>query len=237
MQENASGFSDRPGLSERRRDMLVGLLIIILAFGGCMGLSLWGMSKSTPTLAPEPEPPSLERIPGYPDRVDPFALIERARDLSVRTKFRGFVADGVSSDGTVNLKSKKSSIRFSFQDPEGIGHQPPRQGGTLPMRRYCGLQSVHLEKEGVYADHDQPERACPHASPENLPIPKDCNLEDIWEIAERRKVPTKGTARIEFYDAFDGPAFRFKKDRHQFAVAAGDCTRILTARDARGNVP
>jgi hypothetical protein len=222
---------------ERRRDMMVGLLIIIVAFGGCMALSLWGMSRSTPSLAPEPKPPSLERLPGYPDEVDPLALIDRARGLSVRTKFRGFVATGVDSEGTVDLNTKGHSIRFSFQDPSGIGHQPPREGGTLPLRRYCGLQSVYLMKKGIYADVDQPERACPHNTPENLPIPKKCSLKDIWDIAEKRRIPASGTARVEFYDSFDGPAFRFKKDKHEFVVSADDCKRILSGRAGRGIVP
>jgi hypothetical protein len=222
---------------ERRRDKWTGLLIIVLAFGGCMGLSLWGMSKSTPELAPEPAPPSLERIPGYPDHVDPLLLIDRAREASVRSKFRGFVASGVEPSGKVNLKLKGNSIRFAFQDPSGIGHQPPREGGTLPMRRYCGLQSVFLRKEGVEADTDQAQRSCPSATPENLPLPKDCTLEDVWEIAEKRRVLPTGTARIEYFDSFDGPAFRFRKDRHQFILSAADCNKILTGRAGRGLVP
>lgn len=226
-----------PVSKERRRDKWMGLLIIVLAFGGCMGLSLWGMSKSTPQLAPQPEPPSLERIPGYPDHVDPLKLIDRARELSVRSKFRGFVATNVEPSGKVNLKLKTSSVRFSFQDPSGIGHQPPRQGGTLPNRRYCGLQSVFLRKDGIEAAMDQAERACPAAAPENLPFPKDCTLEDVWEIAEKRRVKAQGTARIEYFDSFDGPAYRFRKDRHQFVVSANDCSKILTGRASRGMVP
>lgn len=226
-----------PVSKERRRDKWIGLLIIVFAFGGCMGLSLWGRSKSTPQLAPEPEPPSLERIAGYPDHVDPLQLIERAREVSVRSKFRGFIATGVGPDGKVNLKHKNSSVRFSFQDPSGIGHQPPRQGGTLPHRRYCGLQSVFLKKDGIQATTDQAERACPSNAPENLPLPKDCTLEDVWEIAEKRRVKAEGTASIEYFDSFDGPAFRFRKDRHQFVVSANDCRKILTGRAGRGMVP
>lgn len=222
---------------ERRRDKWIGLLIIVFAFGGCMGLSLWGMSKSTPQLAPEPAPPSMERIAGYPEQVDPLKLVARAREISVRTKFRGFVAVGVDASGVVNLKNKKNSIRYSFQDPSGIGHQPPRQGGTLPNRRYCGLQSVLLKKPGIYATKDQAERACPHTPPENLPLPKECTLEDVWKIAEKRRVKADGTARIEYFDSFDGPAYRFRKDRHQFVVSANDCKKILTGRAGRGFVP
>ncbi len=226
-----------PVSPERRRDKWIGLLIIVLAFGGCMGLSLWGMSKSTPKLAPEPAPPSLERLAGFPDKVDPLRLVERANEVSVRSKFRGFVAAGVSPDGTVNLKKKKTSIRYSFQDPSGIGHQPPREGGTLPNRRYCGLQSVLLKKDGIQAVKDQPERACPRDTPENLPLPKDCTLEDVWKVAEKRRVKPEGTARIEYFDSFDGPAFRFRKERHQFVLSANDCKKILTGRGARGIVP
>ncbi len=222
---------------ERRRDKWIGLLIIMLAFVGCMGLSLWGMSKSTPKLAPEPAPPSLERIAGYPDEVDPLKLVHRAREITVRTKFRGFVAVGVSPSGRVNLKNKKHSIRYSFQDPSGIGHQPPREGGTLPNRRYCGMQSVILDKSGISATKDQAERACPRTVPENLPLPKECTLEDVWNVAEKRRVPAKGTARIEYFDSFDGPAYRFRKDKHQFVVSANDCKKVLTGRASRGFVP
>lgn len=231
-------MNGRPPVSlERRRDKWIGLLIIVLAFGGCMWLSLWGMSKSTPRLAPEPAPPSLERLPGYPDHVDPLKLVERAREISVRSKFRGFVATGVLPSGKVNLKTSESSIRFAFQDPSGIGHQPPREGGTLPNRRYCGLQSVYVRKDGIEAAPDQAQRACPAAAPENLPSPKDCSLKDVWEIAKKRRVKPEGTARIEYFDSFDGPAFRFRKDRHQFVLSANDCTKILTGQASRGLVP
>lgn len=226
-----------PVSPERRRDKLVGLLIIVLSFGGCMALSLWGMSVSTPTLAPDPHPPSMEDIPGFPKQVDPLHLVERARSLSVRSKFRGFVAVGVGPDGTIDLSSKKSEIRYSFQSPSGMGHQPPRAGGTLPMRRYCGLQSVYIKGDGIYATKDQPERTCPQDVPENITLPKECTLEEVWKIAEKRKIKGKGVATIEFFDSFDGPAFRFKKARQSFVVSAHDCKKILNGKAARGVVP
>jgi hypothetical protein len=228
----------KPPISpERRRDRLVGLLIIVLSFGGCMGLSLWGLSKSTPRLAPEPLPPSMERLPGFPKHVDPLKLVERARELSVRVKFRGFVARGVRPDGTIDVSAKKSSVRYSFQSPSGIGYQPLRQGGTLPNRRYCGQQSVLLRADGIGATPDQPNRACPRRAPENLIVPTECSLEDVWKVAQKRRVSKKGTARIEFYESSEGPAFRFKKDRHTFSLLASNCSQVLSASEGRGIVP
>lgn len=226
-----------PVSPERRRDKMIGLLIIVLSFGFCMAFSLWGMSVSTPTLAPEPGPPTTEHLPGFPKQVDPLHLVDRARSLSVRTKFRGFVASGVKPDGTMDFTAKDTSVRFAFQSPQGMGHQPPRQGGTLPTRRYCGLQSVFVKNDGIFATKDDPERSCPRNDPENISVSDECTLEDVWDLAIERKIKDKGTATIELYDAFDGPAFRFKKGRHDFVVSARNCEKILKGRSARGSVP
>ncbi|HXS19249.1 MAG TPA: hypothetical protein VN764_18755, partial [Polyangiaceae bacterium] len=137
-----------PSLSiSRRRDRVYGLAIIVLAFGGCMGLSVWGMRFSTPRPAPKPLPASPEGITGFPNAVRPFDLVERARGLTVRERFRGFEAKGIQADGTMDVSQAGASLRLAFQSAQGRGPQPVRQPGTLPSRRFCGTQSVILNQK------------------------------------------------------------------------------------------
>src|SRR5690606_5467074 len=100
-----------------RRDKMIGLLIIFGTFALCMVLSLWGMSVSTPTQAPEPGPPSTEHLPGFPKQVNALHLVDRARLLTARSKFRGFVATGVEPNGLMDFTKQNVSVRYAFQSP------------------------------------------------------------------------------------------------------------------------
>ncbi len=226
-----------PPLPGRGKDMFKGLSVLTLAFAGCMALSLWGMHHSTPKRAPEPSPPTAERLPGFPDEFRPFGALSRARELTVRSKFQGFVAGGVRPDGTMDFADEATFVRYSFRSGSGIGPQPEREGGTLPTRRFCGQQSVFVKKEGLFADDDQPSRPCPKDDPEELALPKNCTLKKVWKTAMKRKISTHGEARIEYYLSEKGPAFRFSKDRSSFVVLADGCTRVLVGADQRGSVP
>jgi len=231
-------MGNHPSLSEhRKRDRVLGLAIIVLAFGGCMGLSLWGMRVSTPQPAPPPPPVSQDGIVGFPDAIAPFDMIARAKALSVRDKFRGFAARGVKRDGTIDLTSSNAQLRLSFQSPQGRGPQPEREPGTLPERRYCGTQSVILDQTGISASEDRPKVPCGGKEIEELSVPPGCSLEALWKFAEKKKIRVKGTANIDYFEANGGPAFRFEKDGRSFVVSARDCEKELKGREQRGGLP
>lgn len=226
-----------PISKERRRDKLLGLAIIILAFGGCMLFSLWGLQYAQPTQAAKPAPPTKAGLPaGFPKKVKPLELIDQARALSERENFRGFVATRVKADGTIDLSHKKASIRYSFQSARGRGHQPPRPAATLPDRRFCGVQSVVVKKNGIGAREDDPDRSCPSDDVSDLPLPQ-CTLKDVWKAAKKKKISTKGTAKIEYFDSVAGPAYRFKKGKRSFVLSAKQCKKTIKGSGARGSVP
>ena len=231
-------MGNHPHLSaHRKRDRLLGLTIIVFSFAGCMGLSVWGMRVSTPKPAPAPSPVSQEGIPGYPNAVRPFAVVERARGLTVRQKFQGFEAEGVRRDGTVDVTAGESSIRLAFQSPQGRGPQPEREPGTLPDRRYCGTQSVIVDSRGISALEDRAKVPCGGRDIVDLATPKACTIEDLWAVADKKKMGKRGTARVEYFNAHGGPAFRFVKDKRSFVISARDCKKELKGRDQRGGIP
>jgi len=220
----------------RRRDKLFGLLIILAGFGGCMILSLWGLKEAMPKLAPAPAPYSKEGLADFPKKVDPFVILEKARKFSVRPLFRGFVARGVKRNGLIDLHRRKSDVRFSFQSEKGRDYQPLRKSGTLPERRFCGVQSVKLNKKGIVATKDEPERPCPRGVPVELGKPRSCTIADVWKLAIKNRIRKRGLAHVEYFEAKSGPAYRFKKDGRTLIVSARTCKRIK-GRGARGLVP
>ena len=77
---------------------------------------------------------------------------------------------------------------------------------------------------------------CSGSGPKELPLPEACTLEDVWAIAHKRKV-TGDAARIEYYQAKSGPAYRFILGKENFVLSASDCKKILTGKSQRGHVP
>jgi hypothetical protein len=233
-----STSSPSPFAPDRRQDMLLGMGILVGAFLSCIGISLWAMHLSTPGALTPPEPPVAANVPGFPNRVRPFELVGLARTLTERKVFVGFSVKGLNRDGSVDLTQESSSVRYSFQDPRGLGAQPPRRGGTLPVRTYCGKQSVRLAESGLGAMWDNPASSCPGAGPAEIPEPSPrCGAEQLWKLAEKRRVPTSGTAQIDYFRARVGPIFRFKHGNQQFSVLASDCRTIVRGADEHGSVP
>lgn len=227
----------RPISPERRRDKWTGLAIIVLSFLGCMGLSMWGLRASTPKPAPDPLPLSKEEIPGFPNEVDPFAVIARARALSHRERFQGFEVTGVSANGVVDLSKPGTSIQFSFQSESGRGAQPIREPGTLPNRRFCGLQHIWLDKNGIVARPDNPGRSCGSGDVEELKVPTACTIKGVWKIAKKQGFDRKKAAQIDYYDSVGGPAFRIVQGKRRLSVSARDCSSVLKGRESQGSVP
>jgi hypothetical protein len=89
-----------------------------------------------------------------------------------------------------------------------------------------------MRKEGLQAELDAADAVCsPHPS-DPLPEPH-CTLADVWASAIARGVPKERTARIEYYRASAGPAWRFEAShvRGRFSLY-GDCKRDLDGHDA-----
>lgn len=231
------GESGRPGPVARRADMRRGLAILALGFFGCMALSLWAMEVSTPKPAPAPAPPTKVGVAGFPSNLEPVRLLEPARALSVRPYFRGFVAEGVDRQGRIDA-DKQGRLRLFFQSSSGLGPQPPRKGGTLPSRSYCGKQEVVVDARGLGAKPDQAKTKCPAKDPRELKLPKACSLADVLKVAATRRAPIDATTKIEYYDAYRGPAYRYTaRGVERFVLSADDCKSIFLGKDVRGSVP
>lgn len=224
-------------VAARRRDKLRGLVIIGSTFVACILLSVWGKTAAEPEASLPPRPPSTEGIPGWPDKVDPFASLALARGTSQRDLLRGIVAEHVASDGTVDFKKGAGSVRYSFQSEPGHGPQPPRDPGKVPRRSYCGKQSVHIQRHGLVADPDVPAFPCSAKARDSLPNP-ECTTKQIWDYALAHDVPKNKPARIEYYSAKNGPAYRFTVTgtSHRI-VLSHDCKTELKPLDAHGGVP
>src|SRR5690606_25623149 len=166
----------------RRKDKAVGLGIVAATFGVSMLFSLWAKHASTPPTSEEPAPPTTTGLIGYPEKIDPLAALPLARELTKRPLLRGFVADGVSPKGLIDVRDKVSKVRFSFQSAPGQGAQPPRAPGTLPTRTYCGRQNVLVKKDGIGAEPDVASFPCGSKPPTALPEPR-CRPEKLWALA------------------------------------------------------
>ena len=215
----------------RRTDRLRGLVIVGVTFVLCLLVSVWARRRATPPVSEPPAPASSVGVVGYPSAVDVVKTLARARQLTPRNLLRGIVADGVKSDGTLDV-NERGHVRYMFQSAEGEGPQPAREPGTLARRPSCGRQTIVMRKEGLQAELDAADAACaPHPS-DPLPEPH-CTLADVWASAVARGVPKERTARIEYYRAKAGPAWRFEAShaRGRFSLY-GDCKRDLDGRDA-----
>lgn len=223
---------------ERRRDRVVGLTIVAVAFAFSLAISYWAKLKSEPEQGGPLPPPTTERIEGFPNGVSAEKNLARAREVTRRLLLRGFVVEGARSDGTVDVSKPEHGVRYSFQSPAGHGPQPPREPGVVPRRDLCGRQSVWIRANGLAPESDNAEVSCAASPPDPLPDP-DCSLEQVFKWAiEHHKVAPEALARVEYYRAHAGPAFRFESfDRSvSFAIDA-ECTRELTGREAAGRVP
>ena len=215
----------------RQTDRLRGLIIVGLTFVLCLLLSVWAKRRSLPVLSAPPGPPSPVGVVGFPDTVDAVKSLARARQLSQRSLLRSISADGVKSDGTIDVSAAPGRIRYSFQSPAGEGPEPPRQPDTLARHPYCGRQNINVHKDGMVAEADVADAICPPHPVDPLPEPR-CSLAEIWAHASSRGVP-RMLAHIEYYRASAGPAWRFEAphSRGRF-VLYGDCKRELDAKEA-----
>ena len=220
----------------RRKDRVFGLLIVATAFCGALALSWWAKLESRPERSEPPGPPTTEGLVGYPSKVDPVQAVQVARTLTKRSLLRGFVAEAVRSDGVVDLSEGPGRVRYLFQSPPGEGPQPPRAPGTLARGLYCGKQNVHLRKEGLVAGADIADYPCPARHADPLPDPR-CGTREVWQRALRKGAQSDRLARIEYYRARVGPAWRFELPGTPYRFSLyGDCGRELRSVEAIGSV-
>jgi hypothetical protein len=218
--------------ARRRRDRAIGLVIISVTFAIALAVSWWARRASRPELSKPPAPPTTAGIVGFPKAVDPVKSLPAARKITERSILRGITAEGVSSDGTVDVTSKSGRIRYVFQSSPGAGPQPKRPPGTLPRRPYCGKQTVHLRAKGLYDDPDVPGYPCSPQHYDELPEPR-CSMKDVWQHAIAKGAPKDHRARIEYYRAHAGPAWRFDLPGTPYRFSLyGDCGRELKGADA-----
>lgn len=226
-----------PEIAARRRDKLHGLAVVVLAFLVSLGISLFAKRISEPEQGRPPEPPTADGVIGYPAAVDAAATLVAARSLTRRSQLRGFVAEGVRSDGTLDVRGEKGSVRYTFQSGPGQGPQPPRIPGVVPRRNMCGRQNVWVRAKGIVAEEDQIGLPCPHDPIEPLPEPR-CTLKQIFEHAIEKGAAADRLARIEYYRSTAGPAWRFQlSDGSMRFSIYGDCRRELNQRESFGLLP
>lgn len=236
MRSSTAPVPASPLAPERRHDIFFGLGVLVFAFVACLGLSLWAMNEATPQEVPKPVPPTADGLPGFPTQVKPLELVRRAREFTARSVFVGMTIRGLKKDGTVDLTDESHTVRYSFQDPRGIGFQPMRKGGTLPTRTYCGKQSVRLTSEGIGATADTPAVPCAGSGPEALPPPV-CKMSDLAKVAEKRKIVLAGGVQLDYFKSRAGPAYRIKHGSKQVTILGSDCKTVLRGTDERGAVP
>jgi hypothetical protein len=223
-------------IRERRRDKILGLAIVGVTFVLSLALSIWAKHASRPETSAPPGPPTTVGVVGYPYRVEVVGTLSAARAATKRNVLRGIIADGVRSDGTIDVSEGPGRARYVFQSPPGRGPQPPSSGpGSRGV--YCGRQEVHLRNEGLVAVPDQASVPCPTRVLEPLPDPQ-CSLGTIWQHALRKGIPGDRLARIEYFRANGGPAWRFDvRDGGKRFVLYGDCRRELKGSAAASQAP
>jgi hypothetical protein len=224
-------------LARRHRDRVAGTVIVVAGFVASLGISLWAKHASRPEVSEPPGPPTTEGLVNFPAHVDPVTTLPVARKLTRRPLLRAILAEGVKSDGTVDLSEGPGRVRYTFQSPQGHGAQPLREPGTLPRQLYCGKQAVLLRKEGLVLDRDKPDSACVSRHLEPLPDPQ-CSLKRVWAEALQEGAPGDRLARIEYFRSRSGPAYRFEiaGTSHRFTLH-GDCERRLNGADAANIAP
>jgi len=220
-----------------QRDRVAGFSIIFVAFAAALVISWKASDAVKPNVAPPPGPPTSDGLAGYPSRVDPVGALGTARALTGREQLRRIVAAGVAADGTVDLERANATIRYEFDSAQGEGPEPPRPAGTVRSVHYCGRQTVHIGRDGIFADPDQPRAVCRHNTGSPLPEPR-CTPARLWALARDRGAPNSGVASIEYFRAHGGPAWRFSLPEAKVGFTVfGDCERELKGKDARPIAP
>src|SRR5262245_5011220 len=103
LEQPTAPAAPNPQQLARERDKRHGLVIVLSAFVIGIGISAWAKHASRPETSEPPGPPVTEGVIGFPDRVDVVKTFAAARDMTKRTLFRGFTAEGVRSDGTIDV--------------------------------------------------------------------------------------------------------------------------------------
>src|SRR6478735_3559096 len=87
----------------RQTDRLRGLVIVGATFVLCLLISVWAKRRSLPVLSLPPAPPSPVGVVGFPNAVDSVKSLAHGCQSSQRNLLRSIIADGVKSEGTVDV--------------------------------------------------------------------------------------------------------------------------------------
>ena len=68
-----------PAVRDRKKDRVIGVSIVAVAFVASLGLSLWASHASRPETSHPPGPPTTKGLVGFPKAVDPVKALEAAR--------------------------------------------------------------------------------------------------------------------------------------------------------------
>ena len=224
---NAHPHHNQPSTSN---DRVLGLGLIAASFVVALGLSWRAKESVMPRLAVAPKAPTSDGIAGFPNAVEPTALLERAKQLTERDQLVGIALSGVNADGTLDV-GLGSSARYVFRSLEGQGAEPAREYGELAARRYCGFQVVVLNQAGLGALLDVSDADCKRAI-EPLP-PLSCGAQTVWATAKQRGADPTQPATIEYFRAQAGPAWYFQSGATTLWLGA-DCAKPLSPEEGAG---
>ena len=233
----APGMLYRPAMTEPRasapptddqafrRDRMWGLVIIVMAFGASLGLSVWSHRAVQP---PSVDNPSgvTDGVVGWPSAVHAVRSLPAARRLSPWPTLSSITVSGVRSAGTLDVENK-GHVRYIFEGPP---EDPADKPGAETL---CPLQVVTLGVPGLVADRAVTDRRCPKPPPVPLPDPK-CGPGDVWEFALDKGYTPDSLANLHYYRSVSRPAwsFRLQLGNSAFSVDA-QCEMELSPKQAR----
>ncbi len=179
-----------------QRDRVLGLAVVAVAFCISLGISWWAKLRSQPETAQPPGPPTTVGIAGFPSAIDPVRVLGAARGLTKRTLLRSIQAEGVKSDGTVDVRDGTGHVRYVFQSPPGQGPQPLRDREELLRHPRCGEQTVELGQDGLFANPDRSGASCDPRLGDALPEPR-CGPREVWRHALEKWPALSARASID----------------------------------------
>ncbi len=208
--------------AKTKRDHVVGLVVVGVAFALAVAISHDSHGRSQPVFSQEPEPPTKQGVPGFPNQVDVLQGLEKARALTPRQHLARIHALGVRANGSVDLTQAGARVQYLFRSKEGEGPVPERPPGTLARRRYCGQQAVDITSAGIGARPDRADRRC---EPEFRSVPTpECGPKELWELAKSKGASDAQRAKVEYTLDEQGPVWKFRIEGTEVEFTTrGDC--------------
>jgi hypothetical protein len=219
------------------RDRLRALFVLSLALVVSFGMILWSKEQIRPLNAYGATASRLRGVEGFPSRVDALKSLSAARRFSRNRELRGMVLDGVKFDGTLDLNPIKNSIKYVFQSSKVRSKERKQPDASTSPTWVCPRQVVKLRRDGLTAEADRLDAICPPELGAALPVPH-CGPKEVWAKAIAKGATKEDLARLEYYRAKVGPAWKLQISKTHFSLSVSeDCKRELSFADAAGKVP